>query len=204
MDRRVETPPGAAGPGGVDQAVGRHIRAWRKDRALSLEAVSAATGLSIGFISQIERGISSPTLRALTALADALGASVADLVAGPGRASGPAPTVARAGERKGAALWKSGIYKQVLAGGTAAGGAPYGFSLLDLESRAGAADEPYAHRGEEAGYVLQGRLRLVVGERSWTLGPGDSFHFDSSQPHRFENPGRGRTRVVMVNLHRQA
>lgn len=201
MNRRAQV-PSATEPLGVDQKVGQNIRAQRKARLLSLEAVAASTGLSIGFISQLERGISSPTLRALTAMADALGLGVADLIVGPGTSAKVSPVIARASLRKGVTLWRSGIRKQVLAGGGAADGAPYSFSLLEFDLGAGSGEEAYAHRGEEAGYVLRGRLRLFVADQTWTLGPGDSFHFASHQPHRFENLARGRTAVVMINVHR--
>src|ERR1700758_3662561 len=63
----------------MDLAVGRRIRELRRARALSLETVVARTDLSIGFVSQIERGLSSPSLRVLATLADVLGVGIAAL-----------------------------------------------------------------------------------------------------------------------------
>ncbi|HTF78721.1 MAG TPA: helix-turn-helix transcriptional regulator, partial [Bradyrhizobium sp.] len=63
----------------MDVAVGQRIRDLRRTRAMSLEAVAARTDLSIGFLSQIERGLSSPSLRVLATLADVLGVGIAGL-----------------------------------------------------------------------------------------------------------------------------
>ena len=63
----------------MDVAVGQRIRELRRARAMSLETVAARTELSIGFLSQIERGLSSPSLRVLATLADVLGIGIAGL-----------------------------------------------------------------------------------------------------------------------------
>lgn len=49
-------------------------------------------------------------------------------------------------------------------------------------------DEMYAHEGEEAGMLVEGRLELTVGNDVYILEPGDSYYFESSRPHRFRNP----------------
>ncbi len=190
---------------GVDQAIGEHLRHLRKMRRMSLVELAHATGLSIGFISQIERGLSSPNLRALTALADALSLSVAEVILGSGgHTPNDSPVVTRAKDRKGVALWRAGMHKQVLAGGSSTDGAPYSFSLLTLHAGAGTQEPMYTHEGEEAGYVLRGQLRLHLGSASWVLKPGDSFQFASQAPHRFESASRSETSVVMFNLHSPA
>ena len=170
-------------------------------RKMSLVELAHATGLSIGFLSQIERGLSSPNLRAITALADALSLSVAEVILGSGRAPIDSPVVTRAKDRKGVALWRAGMHKQVLAGGSSTDGAPYSFSLLTLHAGAGTQESLYTHEGEEAGYVLRGQLRLHLGNTSWVLKAGDSFQFASHVPHRFESASRAETSVVMFNLH---
>src|SRR3984893_10255022 len=63
-------------------AVGQRIRDLRLSRAMSLEEVAARTDLSIGFLSQIERGLSSPSLRVLATLADVLRGGIAGLFGG--------------------------------------------------------------------------------------------------------------------------
>ena len=182
----------------VDAAVGARIRALRRNKGLGLNEMAARTALSIGFLSQMERGLSSPTLRALTSLADAMQITLAEIVRGPTAAQLAVPVITRAGERSSISMWKSGIRKHALASGGAASSA-FSFTLLEFEPRASSGDELYTHQGEEAGYVLQGRLKLVVGEAQWTLTAGDSFHFSSELPHRFENATTRQLIVVMVN-----
>ena len=182
----------------VDAAVGARIRALRRSKGLGLNEMSARTGLSIGFLSQMERGLSSPTLRALTSLADAMQINLAEIVHGPTVAQPKVPVITRAGERSSISMWKSGIRKHALASGGAASSA-FSFTLLDFEPHASSGDDLYTHQGEEAGYVLQGRLKLVVGDKQWTLAAGDSFHFSSELPHRFENAANRNLVVVMVN-----
>ena len=200
--RATPAPPGPPNPDvGVDHAVGRRIRELRKQRGLSLEAVAASTGLSIGFLSQIERGLSSPTLRALTSLADVSGVGIADLLQDAPEAGGDMPTITRGDRRADVVMWKSGIRKAVLAGGAVTGAARFAFTVLEFEAGASSGSEFYSHRGEEAGYVVEGRLLLAFASGpSWTLEPGDSFHFGSERLHRFENALRRRTVVVMLNL----
>src|SRR3954469_15690660 len=72
----------------MDVAVGRRIRDIRRVRQFSLETVAARTELSIGFLSQIERGLSSPSLRVLATLADVLGVGIAALFGASPNADG--------------------------------------------------------------------------------------------------------------------
>ncbi len=58
--------------------------------------------------------------------------------------------------------------------------------------------EPMTHPGEEICSVVKGRIRFFVGEDRWELGAGDSIHFKSLRPHRWENAARGRTEVIWV------
>ena len=184
----------------IDEAVGTRIRALRKSKALLLKTIATKTGFSIGFLSQIERGLSSPTLRALMTLADAMQVNLADIIRGATAPLPTAPVITRAADRSSITLWKSGIRKLALAGGGLAAGAPFSMTLLEFAARASSGVELYTHQGEEAGYVLQGRLLLEFSDRRWILEPGDSFHFASDIPHRFENPLRRKVVAVMINI----
>lgn len=184
----------------IDEAVGTRIRALRKSKALLLKTIATKTGFSIGFLSQIERGLSSPTLRALMTLADAMQVNLADIIRGATAPLPTAPVITRAADRSSITLWKSGIRKLALAGGGLAAAAPFSMTLLEFAARASSGVELYTHQGEEAGYVLQGRLLLEFSDRRWLLDPGDSFHFASDIPHRFENPLRRKVIAVMINI----
>ena len=202
MQHQLLTSKSAAQPSAIaiDEAVGTRIRALRKSKALALKTIATTTGFSIGFLSQIERGLSSPTLRALMTLADAMQVNLADIIRGATAPVPSAPVITRAAERSSITLWKSGIRKLALAGGGLTAGAPFSMTLLEFAGRASSGVELYTHEGEEAGYVLQGRLLLEFSDRRWTLEPGDSFHFASDIPHRFENPLRRKVVAVMINI----
>ncbi|MBN8940819.1 MAG: helix-turn-helix transcriptional regulator [Rhizobiales bacterium] len=184
-------------PATVDREVGARIRALRQAKGLSLDTVAGTAGLSIGFLSQIERGLSSPSLKALASLADALGLPIAGLFEARTPSDEAGTIVVHADERSVLQLWRSGIVKQLL---TPDGpDATLNVFLIILAPGASTGDEPYSHRGEEAGLVLEGAITLTVDARSWTLKAGDSFRFESVRPHRFANAGKGEARVVWVN-----
>lgn len=183
----------------MDVAVGQRIRDLRRTRAMSLEAVAARTDLSIGFLSQIERGLSSPSLRVLATLADVLGVGIAGLFgAKENAAATPDAVVTREPERAKLNLWRTGISKQLLSPAGSEG--RLNLFLVHMEPGGSTGDELYAHDGEEAGLVIEGEMKLTVGAESWTLKHGDSFRFASRRPHRFSNPsGDSKAVVLWVN-----
>lgn len=180
----------------VDREIGARLRQLRRERRLSLEELAARTGLSIGFLSQIERGLSSPTLRVLAGVADALGVAISELF--PARQPhADATTIVRQAGRSELQLWRSGIRKQLLT--PHAESSKLNLYLVEMEPGASTGDELYTHNGEEAGLVLGGTMLLSVESESWVLQEGDSFRFLSSRPHRFANGHDGVTRVLWVN-----
>ena len=176
----------------MDVAVGQRIRDLRRTRAMSLEAVAARTELSIGFLSQIERGLSSPSLRVLATLADVLGVGIAGLFgAKENDAAAPDAIVTRERQRAELNLWRTGISKQLLSPAGSEG------RLNLFEPGGSTGDELYTHDGEEAGLVIEGEMKLTVDAESWTLKHGDSFRFASRRPHRFSNPSSDSKAVVL-------
>jgi len=183
----------------MDVAVGQRIRDLRRTRAMSLEAFAARTELSIGFLSQIERGLSSPSLRVLATLADVLGVGIAGLFgAKEDAAAVPDAIVTRERQRAELNLWRTGISKQLLSPAGSEG--RLSLFLVHMEPGGSTGDELYTHDGEEAGLVIEGEMKLTVDAKSWTLKHGDSFRFASRRPHRFSNPsGDSKAVVLWVN-----
>jgi transcriptional regulator with XRE-family HTH domain len=180
----------------MDVAVGQRIRDLRRTRAMSLETVAVRADLSIGFLSQIERGLSSPSLRVLATLADVLGVGIAGLF-GAGENTGAAldAVVTRERQRPELNLWRTGISKQLLS--PAGSDGRLNLFLVHIEPGGSTGDELYTHDGEEAGLVIEGEMKLTVDAETWTLTSGDSFRFASRRPHRFSNPSRDAKAVVL-------
>ncbi|MGJ5177246.1 helix-turn-helix domain-containing protein [Bradyrhizobium oligotrophicum] len=180
----------------VDVAVGRRIRDLRRLRKLSLETVAAETALSIGFLSQVERGLSSPSLRVVATLADVLGVGIAALFgSGAGGDAAADSVVTRGPQRPELKLWRTGVSKQLLS--AAGGDSKLNLFLVHLEPGGSTGDELYTHDGEEAGLVLEGEMLLTVDSETWSLKEGDSFRFASRRPHRFSNPADDAKAVVL-------
>jgi transcriptional regulator with XRE-family HTH domain len=188
--------PAAKAQPAMDVVVGQRIRELRRTRAMSLEAVAARTDLSIGFLSQIERGLSSPSLRVLATLADVLGVGIAGLFGAKDKVSAvPDAVVTRERQRAKLNLWRTGISKQLLSPAGSEG--RLNLFLVQMEPGGSTGDELYTHDGEEAGLVLSGEMKLTVDAKSWILKHGDSFRFASRRPHRFGNPSRNAKAIVL-------
>lgn len=179
-----------------DAQIGHRLRAFRKRARVSLAELAHATGRSIGYLSQIERGLSSPTIREVALLADALKVGFIDLVAPLG--SDPEATpIRRNDDRTYIPFRGPGIAKRVLAPRNAGSIEMF---VMELGAQASTGQQLYSHDGEEAGFVLEGSIELVIGAERHRLEPGDSFRFSSRIPHAFRALGDEGARVLWVNV----
>jgi transcriptional regulator with XRE-family HTH domain len=185
-------------PEGIDGEIGRRIRLLREARRLSLAEVALRIGKSVGFVSQVERGLSSLAIREVVRIAEILEVDFLSLVS-PGGVEGEASPVRRAAETAPKPFHASGITKRPLA--PANPGALQLF-VMSLEPGASTGTELYHHEGEEAGVVTEGSIHLTVGAETYALAEGDSFRFASSIPHGFANAAVGRSVVLWVNVKR--
>jgi len=172
--------------------LGTRLRALREQRGLSLRSVAEEAGVSESFLSQVERGIASPSIASLQRVAAALGTPLAPLFEGP-RTSG---RVVRASERRRMMhpkrQWEDSLV-------TPPGSSKLQVILSVVEPGGGSGDEPYAHDSdEECVLVLSGRLHIWVGDEFYDLGEGDSLLFESRIPHRNRNPGPTKAEVLWV------
>jgi transcriptional regulator with XRE-family HTH domain len=167
---------------------GGRIRALRRKAGLTLQALADDAGISVGFLSQVERDKATPSLGTLASLAAALGVEVEHFVAAPR----PTDAVTRADERVRFSLADSSLdYERLdtrLPGGT--------LSSLIIHIPEGYASELTRHTGEEMVFVLEGRIRQQLGDAAIDLGPGDSLHFMGDTPHSFANVGSGLARLL--------
>ena len=181
----------------LELKVGRHIRELRLAKGLSLAELAAKVEISVGNLSEIERGLSVPSIRTLCLLSKAIGIGAGWLLDLYAEGGPPVdPYVVRATARQSIVYSKAGVVKR-LASPLSPG--QLQMLLVEIEPGAGSGEDGYSHDGEECGIVLEGILNLWIEGEKRTLGQGDSFRFASSMVHRFENPGNVQTRVIWIN-----
>ena len=184
----------AAQPARDDLRIGDGIRALRKAKGLTLQQVADALGISVGYLSQIERDRSKLPIGLLKSIADHLGVHMnwffQPEVLGPAEER---DVVVRAGRRRRMSFTGTGIHEELLSPDL---NGPLELLLSTIEP--GSDSDFYSHDGAEAGLLIEGTLDLWVGGRAFHLQTGDSFSFKSTTPHRFANPGQFAARVVWV------
>ncbi|MEQ8398049.1 XRE family transcriptional regulator [Thalassobaculum sp.] len=181
------------------QRIGDAIRDRRTSRRMTLGDLAERSGLSVSFLSRVERGQAQSSVGNLIRIADALGGSIHDLIGPPDTA---APDHGFAVFRSAGSMPRSipatGYrWTPVSTGGP---GRAIEATLLELPA-AGTADTRFAHPGEEICFVLEGRVRFVVGERTTLLETGDAIHLRSDIPHTAGAAGDAPARVLMMTHH---
>lgn len=170
------------------QLQGSRIRSLRKLKGLTLIQLSQRTGLSHGYLSQIERGISQPSVASLVEIAQSLGVTMQWLFSDPkgsppGGEQGSPDRLVRKDQRV-EIEYQDGIVDQLLT--------PRSNNNLEVIHSVcppGTRSEPYSHKGHEALLVLKGRLELEVAGETYSLEEGDCISFASSEPHAHHNAG---------------
>lgn len=179
----------------MDERVGREIRLLRKARDMTITDLAEQTRLSQGYLSQIERGISKPSIKALHSISRAMGVTISWFFSPrSGEDDDLIDVVVRAGRRR-RLVFSSGITDELLSPNLGRN-----IELLRCTFAPGSESgaEAYTHRGEEAGIVLSGTLHLWLDGRHIVLEEGDSFAFSSDTPHRYTNPTDRETVVIWV------
>lgn len=177
----------------IDSRISQQVKGLRKASGLSLAKLATLAGLSQGYLSQIERGLSIPSVKALHSISRALGVTISWFFQ-------PQPPeddvlqnhIVRAGRRR-KLEYENGIVDYLLSPNL-----ERQMELIHctLPPGAGSGDHPYHHNGEEAGIVIAGQLDLWINDKHARLEVGDSFAFESSAPHRYVNSGDTPTVVI--------
>ena len=169
---------------------GQQFRRLRLKRGLSLAQVARATGVSVGFLSALERGQMRSSIATLRRIARFYRTNILSLF----EAAGENPRVVKPGQRK-VLETTPGVRMELLAWGHTAM-EPHLFRIKP----GGGSGESYSHEGEEFLHVLRGEFEIWLNETEhYRLKRGDSLYFESSTPHRWGNPGRGEARVLWIN-----
>lgn len=174
--------------------IGEQLRELRLVKNLALREVAEKAGISVSYLSQIERNQSRLPIGVLKKVSDALGVHMNwffQSQASPDAAE--RDVVVRAAQRRRMSFTGLGITEELLSPNLAG---PLELLLSTIEP--GADSEDYSHDGAEAGYVMAGTLDLWVSGRHFRLNEGDSFSFKSTEVHRCANPGKVQTKVLWV------
>lgn len=169
---------------------GQRFRRLRARRGLSLAQVARATGVSVGFLSALERGQMRASVGTLRRIARFYHTSILSFF----QAAGENPRLVRPEQRK-ILQTESGVRMELLAWGNTAM-EPHLFRIKP----GGGSGESYAHEGEEFLHVLRGQFEIWLNSKEhYRLKPGDSLYFESSTPHRWKNPGRSEAWLLWIN-----
>ncbi len=172
-------------------SLGHDLRALRRLRRMTIAELAAATNRSVGFISQVERGLSQISLRDLQRLTEVLDVPLSWFFINEPAPPGERGYIVRSADRRQVGSREGGLIEELLSpdlGGT--------FELFRSEFEPGAEmPAPQRRETEEAGFVIEGELELWLDERHFHLVAGDSFRFHG-EAYRWRNPGE-RSAVVL-------
>lgn len=163
--------------------VGQTIKRLRQGHSMSLQDLAARSGVSAGMLSQIERDRANPSLKTLTRLRHALGVPLSALFEDTPYSPDP-DFVRRASRRPRLDLGPRFVVKELLSSRAAQS---LQFMILHIPPQGSSGQHPLSYPAEKAGLVLKGEVLLRVSETEVLLEEGDSFQFDSLQPHGFRN-----------------
>jgi transcriptional regulator with XRE-family HTH domain len=176
---------------GRDNVIGLKVRELRISRGKSVRGLAAEIGVSAALLSQVERGITDPSLDTLRKLSRALDVPLFSLF---GESDGQSAAVVRSESRMRVRAPRGGVeYSRISAGNGRV-------ELLEgrLDPGGSSSDEPWSHPSDEVVVVIEGVLLVEVAEERHRLGLGDSCSFDSRRPHRYVNPGPGQARFLVA------
>lgn len=183
------------------QDLGNEIRQLRKVRGITLQQMALATGKSVGFLSQVERNLTKPSVSALQDISEALSVHIGWFF--PEDRQSPADEkefiVRKANRRRLTYSELSstdylGLHDHLLSSNL---NGELALGISRYEPGASTGDDSYRHQGEEAGLVISGVLELTIDDKTYQLGAGDSFSFNSKFKHRYANPSSTEDTVVV-------
>lgn len=178
---------------GTAEAIGQDVRALRKSKSLTLAELALKIGRSVGYISQVERGLSEISILDLKKVAAALDVPLSWFFIHEDVPEEERGRIVRKGERRKLGSIDSGLVEELLSPDL--GGA---FEMFRSVFEPGAElHEPNLRETEEAGYVVEGVLDLWIRDRWFHLEAGDSFRIDH-ESHKWRNTGPTKAVVIWV------
>lgn len=177
--------------------IGAKVKTLRTSKSYTLKQLSEETGLSVGFLSQMERGISSIAIDSLAKVADALSVPLTFFF--DGNAPATKDPVVHSFNLQ-CTKSTSEIIQFMLSNNTAEYDIlPRLFHLMPLVDGDEAEVVMLTHVGDEFIYILEGIVTVYLGEGEYTLYPGDSIQFHSNEPHNWLNRTNKVAKLLSIN-----
>ena len=172
--------------------IGEKLRLLRIRRGLTQEDMADRCELSKGFISQVERNLASPSIATLTDMLECLGSSLSQFFSedkDEKTVFTPQDMFVKEDEQLcGSITWLvPDAQKNTME--------PI---LVDL-GEDGRTYELLPHQGEEFGYVLEGRIAIVLGNQYYICKKGEAFYYSAGKPHSIVNKGRGKAKFLWIS-----
>ena len=170
--------------------LGRKIRDLRQQYNLTQEELADRCELTKGYISQLENDLTSPSIATLTDILNALGSNLSDFFREDSEEKIVFSQEEYIEKQSDGMIWNWVIpnaQKNMME--------PV---LVELEPEASAPVD-FPHDGEEFGYVLEGRIAIIVGGKAHTAKKGESFYFTANREHRIINKGKGRAKFLWIS-----
>lgn len=173
-----------------EETLGSKLRARRRELKMTLQNVADQAGLTVGFISQIERNLTTPSLSSLVSVSKVLGVQVSEFLSQPkGKRS-----ITRHDERRVYTVGNAAMSYERLSSNIPG-------SILRsviIHEPPGYKAEPISHDGEEMIFVLEGKLTAEIEGVVTVLDAGDSIHFQSNKTHSTWNHTETTTTILWV------
>lgn len=163
--------------------IGKRIKKYRTDKNLSLTELASKSGISAGFLSQIENGKSDPSLSTIKRIADELGINVYMLFDEAEEKSG---SIVKCKDRVRIKNFSDDITIEFLSNFDRNNIMEACIHTVEPQKKSG--EEPYSHEGQEVFFVLEGKFELTISSNTYFMNEGDSFYLeDCMTPHMFIN-----------------
>ena len=173
--------------------IGHRLKAVRTKAALSQRELAKRSGVTNGFISQIEKNQVSPSVASLRKVLEGIPMSLASFFTDETEMD--SEVIFRADDMPD--LGTHPISYRLV--GHSRANRAIGMMQEVLPPGADTGDDMLSHEGEECGIVIRGQVEVTVGEQVHLLAAGDGYYFDSRTPHRFRNVGEQECVLISAN-----
>ena len=171
--------------------LGGLVRQRRKKLSMTMQDLATTAGVSVGYVSQIERDMAVPSRGTVAQIADALSVEIEYFV----KSQKPTDAISWAEGRQQFFMGGSSVRYEAVTNQYPSSE----ISSFILNVPAGYASETVSHEGEEIIFVLEGMIHQVLDGQTFEMRSGDCLHFDGATPHSWSNPTDHEARVLWTS-----